>query len=212
LSDFFAIDFLTTDWYEKNFPLVWKSQIPFNAKDICNVVRDGAIQAAWPESLKEYVSKVHSLGLNRHVQDYYCLHNIKLEKDIMIGMNTKKVKETSQLSKLIHDICTKNNVTHILDLGCGQGYLSTVLAFQFKYNVFGWDADPHQTSGAIQRAKRIAHLLKLRGHDIPDGYLCMRFHSFFSCLEFMTERIEWDDMNSIFTKLFLVYPEAKGLI
>ncbi|MEI8027775.1 MAG: methyltransferase, partial [Pseudomonadota bacterium] len=169
LSDFFAIDFLTTDWYEKYFPPEWKRQIPFTIEDLCSAVKDGTIKDNWPDSLKSYVSRVHALGLDRNVKADYSLHENKLEKDIMIGMNVKKVKETAQLSKLIHDICSNNNITHILDLGCGQGYLSTVLAFQFKYSVIGWDADPHQTSGATQRAKRIANLLSLHGHQIADG-------------------------------------------
>ena len=163
---------------------------------MCPLVKDGFTRQDWPEGLKKFITKAHELGLDRNISDH--LGKADLEKDIKIGMNQKKVKETASLSLLIHDICQEKNVTHILDLGCGQGYLSSVLAYQFGYSVVGWDCDPLQTSGGHQRATRIADLYNRRGKTITGS------------LEFITNTVKIDnDIDAIFEIVFDQFPQFR---
>ena len=80
-----------------------------------------------------------------------------LESFVTIGMSPKKRMEVRQLAGLVHDVATarNTNVTTIVELGSGQGYLSNTLAFQFGLDCLAFDSCQIQTDGATRNAKLI---------------------------------------------------------
>jgi hypothetical protein len=70
-------------------------------------------------------------------------------------MSSKKQHEVEILSSFISMIAKSTNVENLIDLGAGQGYLSSVLAFECGLNILGVDIDPIQTSGAERRANTL---------------------------------------------------------
>ncbi|KAJ3258707.1 hypothetical protein HK103_003301 [Boothiomyces macroporosus] len=164
LSDFFAIDFLITDYWNTKFPDDWKFLQFERLETLCDIVAKGKVDPSWPDSLKEFIHKATNLGLNRFPSNdlKYC----QLDKEVEIGMKQKKIAEVKSTAVYIDDICVKNGVTHILDFGAGQGYLSSVLAYQYGYNVIAVDSDILQTSGGEQRAKRILNLYSLHQKQV----------------------------------------------
>ncbi|KAI9287924.1 methyltransferase domain-containing protein [Umbelopsis sp. AD052] len=63
-------------------------------------------------------------------------------------MSEKKAHEVETLSMLIKHVAEATDMTSIIDLGAGQGYLSRMLALQHGLHVLGVDADEIQTCGA----------------------------------------------------------------
>ncbi|KAJ3272136.1 hypothetical protein HDV01_005901 [Terramyces sp. JEL0728] len=197
LSDFFAIDFLTFDYWNNNFPDDWKF-LQFESIDtLCDMVSKGRLNDEWPDSLKEFVHLASNLGLRRFPDSdlKYC----QLDREVQIGMKQKKIAEVKTTAVYIDDLCAKNQVTHVLDFGAGQGYLSSVLAYQYGYNVIALDSDILQTSGGEQRANRILSLYKHHKRNIS------------GVLRFMTSTISIEDgFEAIFDKVERCFPDVVG--
>jgi hypothetical protein len=194
LAEFFAIDFLTTNFYNQ-IPAEFKVLEEVELSDLFDIVSAGTVKEEWPLSLKEFIKEAHSLPIERT-----CLvEPISVLKDICIGMNDKKVKETSLISKVVDRVCRETKSNYIIDFGCGQGYLSSVLAYQFGYHVIGIDGDIKQVIGGEQRAKRILDLLKLHGHDVHGS------------LRFISKTIEWKDgLDAVLELIEAEYPDVLG--
>ncbi|KZL88211.1 c6 transcription factor [Colletotrichum incanum] len=81
-----------------------------------------------PESLAKWLKTLQSLSLPR-VQR---LNRKIILPDVLTGrMKTKKIAEVSTAAAYIQSVCQANNITHVIDMGSGQGYLSVSLAFLF---------------------------------------------------------------------------------
>ena len=198
LSSFFAIDFLVSNW-TLSLPLDWQQFILESSMEDEELARmaSGWVSEEWPSTLQEYIQQSRSIGLDRAPNDESYQ---TILKDITIGMNVKKVQETRRLGGEIDRIAKELGATHILDLGCGQGYLSTVLSYQYGYTVVGMDGDPHQTSGAEQRAQRIERMLKFRFPIMNLG-----------ALSFITSKItNAHNLYDLLDLVFQTFPEMKS--
>lgn len=67
------------------------------------------------------------------------------------GCSPKKREEICALGAFIAELCAKQSIPCVVDLGSGQGYLSAVLALTYGLRVIGVDKDPVQTEGAERR-------------------------------------------------------------
>lgn len=83
-------------------------------------------------------------------------------------MNAKKAQEIKSIASKVDALGQSIGVTHILDIGGGQGYLSSVLALEYNYHVVVVDADPKQILGGIKRFNNIKTLYHKR-HRNPTG-------------------------------------------
>ncbi|KAJ3322226.1 hypothetical protein HDV06_003286 [Boothiomyces sp. JEL0866] len=195
LSDFFAIDFLTTDYWSNRFPEEWKFLQFETLETLCGIVAKGNVNSAWPDSLKKFIHNANNLGLKRFPTNDLKL--CQLDKEVEIGMKQKKIAEVKSTAVYIDEICARKQVTHILDFGAGQGYLSSVLAYQYGYNVIAVDSDILQTSGGEQRAKRILNLYSLHQKSVK------------GLLRFMTGKISiGDGFDAIFEKVESNFPDV----
>ena len=129
---------------------------------IFSIVSHGYSPADWPDSLKTFVAKSHSLRLNRTT--HTCLHAVDVE--LLLGMTPKKKTEVQSIAHVIYETAQKLGVQHIIDIGGGQGYLSSVLAYQYNLHVVAVDGCDKQTKGGVLRAERIRKLYKSHGKHI----------------------------------------------
>ncbi|KAK1482419.1 hypothetical protein CTAM01_13579 [Colletotrichum tamarilloi] len=81
-----------------------------------------------PDSLSKWLESIRSLALPR---DQRPGKTIALPEILTSRMKTKKIAEVSTAAAYIHSVCQTNNITHIIDMGSGQGYLSIALAYLF---------------------------------------------------------------------------------
>ncbi|TPX65102.1 hypothetical protein SpCBS45565_g05372 [Spizellomyces sp. 'palustris'] len=154
LSDFYAIHFITTDyWNTGPIPPEWKILEWENDDTLCRVASEGFVKDEWPETLKQFVLDASRLGMKRNASNFEDVEYISPR--IAVGMNTKKVKETGPLASIIRTLSHTQHISHILDLGAGQGYLSSVLAYQYSLNVLAIDGSSSQIAGGRRRAENI---------------------------------------------------------
>lgn len=99
-----------------------------------------------PDSLKDWLTRLKSVSLPRTQRQGDALD---LPENLILPMKTKKINEVSVASAYIHDVCKSNSITHIIDMGSGQGYLSATLAYLFpSLRVLAIDGSESQVAGS----------------------------------------------------------------
>lgn len=193
LSEYFAINHLTTEDYYRLFA-DFRQLEELDLLQLTKLI-SGESSIDLNDKVKRFFKGCHQLQLPRDC----IIESTKLSKDIKLGMNAKKVVEVENLATKIDEICKRDGISHILDLGCGQGYLSSALAYHYNYNVVGYDQDICQTTGAAQRSKRIYNLLGHRKIKVTGS------------LEFITEKMTIkDNYETVFNVIFNSYPHLEN--
>ncbi|CAO3642368.1 unnamed protein product [Cunninghamella blakesleeana] len=158
LADLHVGDFITLNHWELLYPEWRKALLPDSFESekeyndwfisILNLTSYPDIKEDWPTSLKEYLKLVRELPLPRQ-KTTVLDDQSKVNKNTLAGgMSDKKIHEVELLAKLIKVIGDQNDISSVLDLGSGQGYLSRTLAFKHGMKVLGVDMSEIQTKGA----------------------------------------------------------------
>lgn len=103
----------------------------YNCKDVC-------------VSLDNFKQTLHDFGAT-------CKSSFKID----IFMNEKKAHEVEISSSIAATIADFTKASHIIDIGDGKGYLSSMLAFRYDLPVLGVDAQLTNTLGASKRAQKL---------------------------------------------------------
>ncbi|KAI9219146.1 methyltransferase domain-containing protein [Blastocladiella britannica] len=103
-------------------------------------------------------------------------------------MSAKKRHEVEHLAAFISHVARSAGVNNLIDLGAGQGYLSSVLALRYGHNVLGVDTDPVQTSGAIRRR---ATLFKRVRHKMESPGRLMYLNKHMTATDTFNESVDW---------------------
>ncbi|KAF4555198.1 Hypothetical protein D9617_3g022700 [Elsinoe fawcettii] len=106
-----------------------------------------------PGELLDYIKTVRRHTLNHGFRGP---DPVPLAREVTLGMGVKKVHEVSQftsyISRLTSDLSSaspENAITHIVDLGSGQGYLPRALASPpHDHNVVGVESREHNVAGS----------------------------------------------------------------
>ncbi|KAJ3156608.1 hypothetical protein HDU89_004390 [Geranomyces variabilis] len=160
LIDFHAVDFFTHDYWNSGvFPAEWrmlKDDPSVTYDDLLHLASFGTLKDDWPESLKQFVALSRAMALPR---DAVPLQGLPvpsgLDNKISYGMSPKKKHEVQLLAALIDHLASQSNITNIMDIGAGQGYLDACLAYTYQHTVIGVDDDEIQTCGAKRRSELI---------------------------------------------------------
>ncbi|ORY47559.1 hypothetical protein LY90DRAFT_671192 [Neocallimastix californiae] len=159
-----VVDFYMKDcWYdEKIFPTEWRLLKDCTLDEILRMTSLHEVKEEWPESLKNYIHLTKEISLIRNpelinLDNHFTIEDIN--KNILIGMNPKKIYEVKILAALINKVAKSNHINNILDIGAGQAYLSSVLAYQHNLRVLGVDCDQIQICGASTRNEYIKRAL-----------------------------------------------------
>ncbi|KXJ93595.1 methyltransferase domain-domain-containing protein [Microdochium bolleyi] len=99
------------------------------APDVERGHQDAGVQGC-PESLARWLQAVQSLALPRLQREG---PSMDLPAVLTDRMKTKKIAEVSIAVSYIQNVCEAAGITHIVDMGSGQGYLSVSLAFLFPH-------------------------------------------------------------------------------
>lgn len=99
-----------------------------------------------PQSLLAWLEKLKSVSLPRAQR---LGPQLALPEELTDRMKTKKINEVSVAAAYIHNVCSENNITHIVDMGSGQGYLSVTLARLFpSLRILAIDGSESQVAGS----------------------------------------------------------------
>ncbi|ORY66492.1 methyltransferase domain-containing protein [Pseudomassariella vexata] len=89
---------------------------------------DGNLSPSRPESLTTWLKTLNSLSLARNQRP---IPAVCLPPSLTNPMKTKKIAEVSVAAAYTQSICQAHNITHIIDIGSGQGYLPLTLTTLF---------------------------------------------------------------------------------
>lgn len=99
-----------------------------------------------PGSLVSWLEKLKSVSLPRSQREGPV---VTLPQVLTDRMETKKLNEVSVAAPYIHAICQASDITHVVDMGSGQGYLSNTLAYLFPcLRVLAIDGSESQIAGS----------------------------------------------------------------
>lgn len=189
-----VIDCIFEDDYKKihNINIYSKKSKEFTLKnlDICLKTED-------------FQDKLNSLG---------CSEPLRLKLNIF--MTSKKSHEVDILSYVAAAIHNVSGTSHLVDIGDGKGYLSSILALHHKIPVLGVDASEINTSGAVSRVKKLSRVWKSvippnpnntqTEKVIPDSASLYK-----QVTKYVTSDIDFLDLVS---NIFLEKPEDLGLV
>ncbi|KAF5228495.1 hypothetical protein FAUST_11042 [Fusarium austroamericanum] len=156
---FNAWDVLPTEWtsWWTSFPdhrivqqdlidSIQESDPPIAANEEIEKVQRPPPLTGRPESLSKWLKSIQSLALPRHQRPGKV---ITLPEILTNRMKTKKIAEVSTAAAYIRDVCQTNNITHVIDMGSGQGYLSISLAYLFpELHVLAIDGSESQIAAS----------------------------------------------------------------
>lgn len=112
----------------------------------CQVSQPAADTSNAPVSLKKWLQELTSVSLSRQQRPG---PKITLPQALTLPMKTKKIKEVADAAAYIYDICQRNEITQIVDMGSGQGYLSVTLAHLFpSLRIMAIDGSESQIAGS----------------------------------------------------------------
>eukprot|EP00667_Euglena_gracilis_P020474 EG_transcript_22184 len=134
--------------------------------DIADLAR-GTIAPHWPLPLRNLVAKANCLALPR--QPLPNLPRKSLSKQCQVGFTPKKLHEVECLAACVADLAALCSTTRVVDLGCGEGYLSQALSFVHSLDVVGVDCQGDRQAGAERRAAKLTSFLESRLRLVASG-------------------------------------------
>jgi hypothetical protein len=148
----------------ENLPLEWTewwSSLPspqHAQKDLINSLRDEP-QARLndlpnrPLSLSLWLQRICKLSLSREQLILPAtIPEVQIPEILAQRMVKKKLAEVKAGARYINHICKQQNITRVIDIGSGQGYLSLTLAAVCGLNVLAIDGSASQTQGSKNAA------------------------------------------------------------
>ncbi|RPB03878.1 hypothetical protein L873DRAFT_1833550 [Choiromyces venosus 120613-1] len=189
ILDFFTRDCETEpiDLYHEILPADWISffstqEIPSILDYLLRTPID-QLPKTCPETLAAFISQVRIHSLNRDFTRPPVPANTKKSAGVShngeewalnAGMRPKKIHEVENFSAFVDDLVSDINarkassggegrgITHILDFGSGQAYLSRTLAKKYGHNVVGIESRLENIEGAEEMDTRFDNLAKKR--------------------------------------------------
>ncbi|KAG9693557.1 hypothetical protein KCU95_g14173, partial [Aureobasidium melanogenum] len=108
-----------------------------------------------PDSLSRWLERIRNLSLNREQlvlsED---IPHVEVPDILASRMVTKKLAEVRAGARYINHICKTHNITRVVDIGSGQGYLSLTLAAVCGLRVLAIDGSEKQIQGSRTAAQQ----------------------------------------------------------
>ncbi|KAL7012197.1 hypothetical protein ACKWTF_014680 [Chironomus riparius] len=102
-----------------------------------------------PKELQKLIENVNSFRINFDIintESWKCNNQQK-------KMSVKKLYEIENIGKLINEIC-KDEVTTLVDLGSGLGYLDEYLHTSYGYKIIGLEGSANNQERAVKRQEK----------------------------------------------------------
>lgn len=174
LIDCHMVGFFTNNLWEKHVPLNIREEVKtvtlnevllefWGANDkLCGSHPESSL---YTKNIRKFVADARScyLGsfsdclslseLQEFLQQRGCSkYNIVLDQSFM---SLKKSHEVEVMSSIVASICKALDCHHVIDIGGGKGYLSSVLFLQYGLKVLGLDSSSSNTHVAAKRTEKM---------------------------------------------------------
>lgn len=147
-----------------------------------------------------------------NVHDFYdklteweCKDPSKLKLNVF--MNSKKSHEVEVMSYICAAVNSVSSTSHLVDIGDGKGYLSSMLALHHGIPVLGIDASKVNTSGAVKRVQKLSKHWKgiVKIEETTDA----KKDLYKQITRFIDENV---NISELVSNVFLEQPKYLGLI
>ncbi|KAK5647208.1 hypothetical protein RI129_002100 [Pyrocoelia pectoralis] len=132
------LDNFRTDWVE--------SLRNINNKEL-NDLPAGNVKSDWPTTFQQLLLKIASLKQKIEHYNPSCEHVILQPQ---IRLSAKKAHEITILPTVIHDVCKKLNISVLVDIGAGIGYLSHILHENYNYKILAIEGSSDKVDLALK--------------------------------------------------------------
>nr|CAD7461234.1 unnamed protein product [Timema tahoe] len=113
----------------------------------------GLVKDDWPLSLLEFCHRSQALRLHIESPIGDQMEPKELPDKLRRGLTSKKQHEICRLGALIHHVCHKQEITRVLDIGAGLGYLGQMLHYYYGYKVLGLESRQDRVNAATLRQR-----------------------------------------------------------
>jgi hypothetical protein len=154
--DFLLQPSLTKFFVEDSFqclPKEWQSLTSESIETLIEMSSLHKTNSNFHPTVIEFIKNAARLRIDRV---HKCKNYSKVDEKLTVGMNPLKILQVKDYAGLINEYAT--DISHIIDMGSGQGYLDQVLAYQYEKIVIAIDDDKIQTEGAINHSLQIQKL------------------------------------------------------
>ncbi|PRP86725.1 hypothetical protein PROFUN_02874 [Planoprotostelium fungivorum] len=156
-------NFFTGDTFSRCVPDDWQQWLSHLSEDqlhTLTITSEDAISSWAPEvppSLIKFIHECRRLSLRNLIssQAIHAHHDpLRHHNSVTRGMSIKKLHEVQRLGTLITELAGKySSKVKIVDIGSGEGYLSSVLSYCYDLDVVGVDAQ--FTKGEVDFSRKI---------------------------------------------------------
>ncbi|XP_039436868.1 methyltransferase-like protein 25B [Culex pipiens pallens] len=129
-------------------PAEWSADLESASNDEFNKIPLGYLNENWSHSFRQFLQSCFGLYVN-----YELFSGSKETRATLKGVGPKKMHEISNLTALIKDVCSQDEI--LLDFGSGLGYLSQNLNQKHDFKVLGIEGDEYRVQTSIQRQQQL---------------------------------------------------------
>lgn len=180
------VNIFTEDLWEKNIPLNIRKELnDVDSLEDFSALYPKIVNNDCPELLDKYPNTYKFFKSNlsnsikndslfvtsfKTIQEFFLSKGCCSKNKILLkGFATdKKLHEVEMASEMVSLLTNFTRSSHILDIGGGKGYLSSLLALHYDYKVLGVDCSEITTKGAIKRSEKLVKHWKSAA--VPDSY------------------------------------------
>lgn len=157
-----VVNFITNNFWESIIPCNIRKEFDLKGAEFVftNFWSDNPI----PDSLTNFVTLSKLNHINSYPNNCYMQLNdvsnllqswgytpMNQSFNLKEFMCTKKMHEVEVMAKLVADFSKYADIEIIVDIGGGKGYLSSLLALAYNFNVLGIDCQSINSEGARNR-------------------------------------------------------------
>ncbi|KAJ8932527.1 hypothetical protein NQ318_009099 [Aromia moschata] len=168
LANCHTVDYFSKDIYQKYIPKnIQEEMKEAGEENIASNIFNNDYRIL--PNLLEYVEECRRLSLSNcpevcmgtrefqeKLKEWGCEDFLRLKLEIF--MTSKKSHEVDVLSFIAAAVRSIAKTSHVIDIGDGKGYLSSMLAMHHKVPVLGVDASATNTNGAVKRVQKLSRV------------------------------------------------------
>ncbi|KAA0202121.1 hypothetical protein HAZT_HAZT010932 [Hyalella azteca] len=110
------------------------------------------LQAEFPASLQKFLQSCNELSIHKILPD---VQEEELPEWKALGVGEKKRYEVPRLTRLVKHVQTHTKSNVVLDIGCGLGYVDSLLHHDLGARVLGVESEPQRVQSARARQVRL---------------------------------------------------------
>lgn len=169
LANSHMVHFITHNMFENILPKQIQQEVNnLSVDELNSIVLNNFTALKYDEKapkLCEFLNKTHNLymmgNINCLTVETFCEHlgtrglsecSAHIVKNLM---SVKKTHEVEIMSGLVAALAKTENCSHMVDVGGGKGYLSSVLALKHQLRVLSIDASQVTSKGAAKRIPKV---------------------------------------------------------